>query len=210
MLSFHGCGNVQTGEYFLTFQTSMWPSFSGLAVEYAIPRRWSQHGSLKVSKSLSVITVEHCRTEFSSGRILVSHSLFFTGLYFVFLQIHVVIKRIKVHHSDPSVVRSIRIVFALYHLISRSCAVCTEERKTLMKYQNIIFWGGQLFTDFCFLQVVFEHLCHEKRGVIVFKTLLMSLLNWCYFPQKVLMATFYNTSAVTVVIQQLIRMFCRI
>jgi len=134
MLSFHGCGNVQTGEYFLTFQSSMWPSFSGLAVEYAIPWRCSQHASLKGSKSLPAITVEHCRTEFSSGRILVSHSLFFMGLYFVFLQIHGVIQRIKAHHLDPSVDRSIRIVFALYHLISRSCAVCTKERKTLMKY----------------------------------------------------------------------------
>jgi len=108
--SFRGCDNVQTGEYFLTFQTSMWPSFAGLAVEYAIPWRWRQHASLKVSNSLPVSTAEHCRAEFSSGRILVSHSLFFMGLYFVFLQIHGIIQRIKVHHLDLSVVRSIRIV----------------------------------------------------------------------------------------------------
>jgi hypothetical protein len=85
-------------------------AFAGLAVEYAVPWRWGQHASLKVSNSLPVSTAEHCRAEFSSGRILVSHSLFIMGLYFVFLQIHDIIERIKVHHLDPSVDRSIRIV----------------------------------------------------------------------------------------------------
>jgi len=52
----------------------------------------------------------------------------------VFLQIYDIIQWIKVHCLDPLVERSIRIVFELYHLISRSCAICAKERKTLMKY----------------------------------------------------------------------------
>jgi hypothetical protein len=66
----------------------------------------------KVSNFLPVSTAAHRRTyEFSFSRVLYSHPLLFTGLYFVVSQVHCVNQRIKIRHlEDSSVDRSIRIV----------------------------------------------------------------------------------------------------
>jgi hypothetical protein len=94
-----------------------------------------------------------------------SHPTLLTGLYFTVLQIGKIGPRIKIHHSDPSMDRNIKIfqqiqwVFKPYHMVFQGVSrwgeqfpsQCFNKEKTQKNTKVLFFFfggGGYLFADF--------------------------------------------------------------